>query len=75
MHYHHLPENVIEEDCLYFLRASSGMVPLPNTIQEAEETMSGYLEYGILNGHSLVMLEQIISHVFFPFYTSIGLVR
>lgn len=61
--YQHLPEEVIEESCIYFLRNSPGMVPLPNSIEEANEMLPLYFEFGLLNGHSLVMLEQIISQV------------
>ncbi|PVD32839.1 hypothetical protein C0Q70_08286 [Pomacea canaliculata] len=64
--YQHLPEEVIEESCIYFLRNSPGMVPLPNSIEEANEMLPLYFEFGLLNGHSLVMLEQIISQVFMP---------
>ena len=63
MCYQHLPEDVIEENCLYFLRNTPGMVPLPNSIEEANEMLPAYFEFGILNGHSLIMLEQIIGQV------------
>ena len=63
MCYEHLPEDVIEENCLYFLRNTPGMVPLPNSIEEANEMLPAYFEFGILNGHSLIMLEQIIGQV------------
>ena len=63
MCYQHLPEEVIDENCLYFLRNTPGMVPLPNSIEEANEMLPAYFEFGILNGHSLIMLEQIIGQV------------
>ena len=59
----HLPEGHTQGDCLFLLRNSEGMVPLPNTIEEATETLPSYFETGILNGHSLLMLEQIITQV------------
>ena len=59
----HLPEGHTHRDCLFLLRNSEGMVPLPNTIEEATETLPSYFETGILNGHSLLMLEQIITQV------------
>ncbi|XP_076453104.1 dynein axonemal heavy chain 10-like [Babylonia areolata] len=66
MVYQHLPEEVTDENCLYFLRNTPGMVPLPNSIEEANEMLPAYFEFGILNGHSLIMLEQIIGQVFMP---------
>ena len=59
----HVPEQVAEEDCVYFIRNTPGMVDLPNTMEEALDMLPKFFEYGILNGHSLVMLEQIISQV------------
>ncbi|XP_035829687.1 dynein heavy chain 10, axonemal isoform X2 [Aplysia californica] len=66
MCYEHLPEECADSQCIYFLRNTSGMVPLPSSLAEAEETLPNYFEYGVLNGHSLVMLEQIISMVYMP---------
>ena len=63
MCYEHLPEENTDKECIYFLRNTTGMVPLPASLSEAEENMPSYFEYGVLNGHSLVMLEQIISKV------------
>lgn len=60
----HIPEEVAVDDCVYFIRNTPGMVDLPNTIDEAHEILPQFFEYGILNGHSLVMLEQIITQVF-----------
>ncbi|PIK48528.1 putative dynein heavy chain 10, axonemal isoform X3 [Apostichopus japonicus] len=57
----HIPEEVAVDDCVYFIRNTPGMVDLPNTIDEAHEILPQFFEYGILNGHSLVMLEQIIT--------------
>lgn len=34
-------------------------------MQEANDVMPRFLEYGMLNGHPLVMLKQVISQVFF----------
>lgn len=59
----HLPEGHTDATCYYLLRNSEGMIPLPNTVEEANETVPSYFETGILNGHSLLMLEQIITQV------------
>lgn len=63
MCYQHLPEEFADHDSMYFIRNTPGMVPLPNSKEEANETMPNYFEMGILNGHSLVMLEHIIAKV------------
>jgi len=65
MCYLHLPEEVADQvDCVYFLRNTPGMVPLPNSMEEANETLPAYFEMGTINSNSvLVMLEQIISQV------------
>ncbi|XP_059165934.1 dynein axonemal heavy chain 10-like isoform X2 [Physella acuta] len=66
MCYEHLPEENNDHESIYFIRNTVGMVPLPATLSEAEEILPSYLEYGILNGHSLLMLEQIITKVYMP---------
>ena len=50
-------------DSIYFLRNSPGMVILPNTVEEAQQELPGYFEVGVLTGHSLIMLEQVITQV------------
>ena len=59
----HLPEEAMQYDSVYFLRTTPGMVPLPGNMEEADEILPPCFEMGILNGHSLVMLEQIINQV------------
>ena len=63
MCYQHLPEEFADHDCVYFIRNTPGMISLPNSDEEANETLPQYFETGLLNGHSLVMLEHIISQV------------
>lgn len=63
MCYQHLPEEFADHDSMYFIRNTPGMVPLPNTKEEALEILPNYFEMGILNGHSLVMLEHVIAQV------------
>ena len=59
MCYGHLPEAVFEQDSVYFMRNTEGMVALPSSMEEAAENLPALFEIGILNGHSLVMLEQV----------------
>lgn len=66
MCYGHLPEAVFEQDSIYFMRNTDDMVPLPASMDEARETLPSLFEIGLLNGHSLVMLEQVITQVFMP---------
>ncbi|ELU10552.1 hypothetical protein CAPTEDRAFT_221643 [Capitella teleta] len=42
------------------------MVPLPNSIDEANDQLPAYFEMGLLNDNSLIMLEQIITQVYMP---------
>lgn len=63
MCFNYLPEEARELDSVYFLRTTDGMVPLPNTMDEANNVLPGLFEIGILNGHSLVMLQQVINKV------------
>ncbi len=50
-------------NCCYFLRNTEGMVPLPNSLDEANESLPALFENGLLNNNSLIMLEQIINQV------------
>ena len=63
MCFNFLPEGSQDLDSVYFLRTTEGMVPLPNTIGEANATLPGLFEIGLLNGHSLLMLQQVINKV------------
>lgn len=60
------PVNTNNNKSVYFLRNTSGMVPVPNTVEEAELTMSEFFDYGILNAHPLYMLNQVLTKVYTP---------
>ncbi|XP_071945421.1 dynein axonemal heavy chain 10-like [Antedon mediterranea] len=62
----HVPDAATEQESVYFLRNTPGMVELPATISEASEMLPMFFEIGVLNGNSLVMMEQIISQVYIP---------
>ncbi|KAL5017096.1 hypothetical protein ScPMuIL_006685 [Solemya velum] len=66
MCYQHLPEEETDQDSVYFLRNSPGMVPLPNSMEEAAQMLPAFFETGLLNGHSLIMLEHVICQVYMP---------
>lgn len=48
---------------VYFLRVTEGMVPLPNSTSEASQLLPPYFEISVVNGHSLDMLEQLLTMV------------
>ena len=39
------------------------MVELPNTLDEANNTLPSFFEFGVLNGSTLTMLEHVITQV------------
>lgn len=48
---------------VYFLRATNGMVPLPNSSAEAAEILPRHFEASVVSGNSLDMLEQLLDMV------------
>ncbi|KAH0625394.1 hypothetical protein JD844_014880 [Phrynosoma platyrhinos] len=56
-----ISEEFVENDIVYFLRDTSETVSEPNDLIEANDVLPEVLEYGILNGHTLVMLKQILA--------------
>ncbi|XP_033627732.1 dynein heavy chain 10, axonemal-like [Asterias rubens] len=61
-----VPDEVCDNDCIYFLRNTPGMVELPNTLDEANNTLPSFFEFGVLNGSTLTMLEHVITQVYIP---------
>lgn len=59
-----LPNKMGEEHTVYVIKNCKGAVPEPD--EQADSTMLDALEYGVLPGHSLVMLERIIKDVYLP---------
>ena len=55
--------------CVYLVRHTPGMVPLPSNAAEAARDLPKYLELGIVRGRPLSMLEQLISHIYLPLLT------
>lgn len=62
MNYEYLPSKYASYNCIYFLRTQTGVVPMPQNYDEME-ILPEHFEYGLLNGHTLVMLDQIINNV------------
>jgi hypothetical protein len=64
-----IPAHIAETRCIYFLRSQTGVIPTFASLQEANELMPTYLDYGVLNGHALLMLEQLLGQVFMPLFS------
>ncbi|MGH0158836.1 UNVERIFIED_CONTAM: hypothetical protein FKN15_061612 [Acipenser sinensis] len=54
----------MESGVLFFLRNTKETINEPNDMKEANEVMPRLLEFGMLNGHLLLMLKDVLSHVF-----------
>ncbi|MGH0156714.1 UNVERIFIED_CONTAM: hypothetical protein FKN15_032047 [Acipenser sinensis] len=59
-----VPEKYMESGVLFFLRNTKETINEPNDMKEANEVMPRLLEFGMLNGHLLLMLKDVLSHVF-----------
>nr|XP_039267660.1 dynein heavy chain 10, axonemal-like [Styela clava] len=62
----YLPEEQIDQDCMYFMRNTNTIISVPNDLEEANKILSDYIEFGVMNGHSLTMLEHLIGQVYMP---------
>lgn len=70
--YEHLPEDFADENAFYFLRNTTGPIPLPSTLDEAEEILPPLFEFGSQNGPSLQMLEHLLTLVYMPLLSHNG---
>ncbi|XP_073442216.1 dynein axonemal heavy chain 10 [Dendrobates tinctorius] len=61
-----IPQEFAESNALYFLRNTQETISEPNDMQEANDIMPMYLEYGYLDGNCLLMLKQVFSQIFMP---------
>jgi hypothetical protein len=57
------PSNLSQKNCVYFLRTTPGTIPAPSSIEDADNTMIKYLDFGLLNGHTLYLLADILNKV------------
>ena len=51
------------EHFVYFIRVTDDTVPMPNSAAEADDELPAYFDIGVVYGHSLEMLEQLITQV------------
>ncbi len=68
MHCGKYPSDISSQLCIYFLRNTTGAVTVPFNLDEANNTMPKYFDFGILNSHPLFMLNQILTKVCFKFF-------
>ena len=62
-----VPDLRSQTNAFYFLRTTTGPVPLPSTIDEANEIMPSLFEFGLLNENdTLLMLDQLLHNVYLP---------
>ncbi|XP_014373608.2 dynein heavy chain 10, axonemal, partial [Alligator sinensis] len=61
-----IPEEFLQDDIIFFLRDTRETITEPNDITEANEVLPEMLEFGLLNGHTLLMLKNIFAQVFLP---------
>ncbi|KAG7265791.1 LOW QUALITY PROTEIN: hypothetical protein CRUP_036669 [Coryphaenoides rupestris] len=59
----HIPERFMNSSLLYFLRNNKETMVEPVDMGEANELMPHVMEIGMLNGHSLVMLKDVLNHL------------
>jgi dynein heavy chain len=65
-----IPRSVASRQSVYFIKHEASPVPEPSNVAEQEAVFSNALEFGLLNGRNLVMLEQIISRIYLPLLSS-----
>ncbi len=66
MHCGTYPSDISSQVCIYFLRNTPGAVPVPNSQNDANNTLPKYFDFGILNSHPLYTLNQMLTKVYTP---------
>ncbi|XP_069071115.1 dynein axonemal heavy chain 10 [Pleurodeles waltl] len=61
-----VPDEFMDAHILFFLRNTQESITELADMDEANELMPKKLEYGILNGHPLLMLQHVFSQIFMP---------
>ncbi|KAG5280454.1 hypothetical protein AALO_G00060150 [Alosa alosa] len=62
----HASEKFFKSNIFYILRNTKETIFEPVDINEANNVMPKLLEFGMLNGHSLLMLKDILNQVYIP---------
>ena len=68
-----LPEEVANSGTpsVFFTRVAADMVPVYESKADAEKDMPNHVEYGLLNGNALGLLERILTLVSFVWLISL----
>lgn len=61
-----LPERFNDVNAVYFLRNVAGPIPYAKMGENINDIMANALDIGYFSGHSLIMLEQVLSEVYMP---------
>jgi dynein heavy chain len=67
---HEIPRVVAGRRSVYFVKHSAAPIEEPLKEEEIDSLMAGSLEWGLLSGRNLVMLEQVISLIYLPLLAS-----
>lgn len=73
MHCNTYPPDLSQKLSVFFLRTTPGIVPVPNTLNEARLSLPQYFDFGLLNSHPLFMLSQVLNKVYLPLLSHRGL--
>lgn len=57
------PSDISSKMSMFFLRTTPGAVHLPISLEEAHLTLPHYFDFGILNSHPLLLLNQTLTKV------------
>ncbi|XP_066511362.1 dynein axonemal heavy chain 10-like isoform X1 [Hoplias malabaricus] len=61
-----LPDKFKKSNVLYFLRNTKETIAEPVDINEANDLMPKVLEWGVINGETLLMFRNLLKHVYIP---------
>ncbi|XP_051514176.1 dynein axonemal heavy chain 10 [Myxocyprinus asiaticus] len=61
-----IPEKFVNFNALYFLRSTNETITEPVDINEANNLMPKLIEFGMMNGHPLMMLRGLLNYVYIP---------
>ena len=61
-----------ERKMVYFLKLRAEVVPKPESPAESRSQMPQYMQWGVINGNNLSLLERVISFVYLPIFSSAG---
>ena len=65
-----IPVGASGTKAVYIIKMNESPVPACHTPAEARAVISSHLEWGVLNGHSLQLLERVISMLYLPLLSS-----